>query len=190
MRQRELLREFVTAPPPVGLARLRDDIAADRRVLDRFCDHPGTVLRTYGVDADQTIALGDREKAIIRLFFDPQVVELHSRGELDRLREYILAHHPEVGIANPTDLAGAFAYVDVDVAIIAEAVAVAVAVTAIAVTGSFKSGSTVGKAIEPLAARISVLESRLASLSRLEVRLAELDRRTQQASEAANAKGR
>ena len=177
MRQRELLREFVTATPPVGLTRLRTT-SQPIAVLDSFCDHPGTVLRTYGVDADQTIALGDREKAIIRLFFDPPWPSFIA-AELDRLREYILAHHPEVGIANPTDLAGAFAYVDVDVAIIAEAVAVAVAVTAIAVTGSFRSGSTVSNAIKPLAARISVLESRLASLSRLEVRLAELERRTQ-----------
>ena len=176
----DLIAKLVTDPPPAGMHRLEANLAADAALRERFLTRPGEVLEAYGVRTATKIELGDRERALIRVFLDPEVTRLYAAGKLDRLREHIIARHPEVGLARPTDLASAIAFVDVDVAVVAEATAVAVAVVAIAVTGAFADRRRIPSAeavMADLKARLDVLEGRAGRLAVLENRLAALEAR-------------
>lgn len=181
MADKELIRKLVTDRPPEKVRDLAESLSKDPRLLKKFVDSPSSVLKEFGVEADPDIKLGDREKSMIRMFSDRGVIDLYSSGQIDKLREYIIAEFPEITIGRPGDLR-AVAVADFDVAIEVEVVAVAVAVAAVVVAGvvqldAMSRYATLEAETGLMNAKIAALEARINMVERLEAKINRMEAR-------------
>ena len=179
MADNDLMNKLVTDAPSAKLKNLSERLASDPRLLAKLVDDPAAAFKDFGITAGADVKLGNREKAMIKMFSDPDVIDLYNAGKIDRLREHILDKYREIAIVNPGDLRSV-AVADFDVAIEVEAVAVAVAVVAVVVAGAMEKASRFA-ILEAdngiLSAKIAALEARINMIDKLEAKVNRLEGR-------------
>jgi hypothetical protein len=173
------LRKIVSDTPSDKIKQLSDGLSNDPRLLAKFIDNPTGVLKEHGLETQGEVKLGNREKAMIRLFSDPEIIELYNAGKIDKLREVITDRYREVAVVNPGDMQS-IAVADFDVAIEAEVVAVAIAVVAVVVAGAVSRESRFS-IIEAengiLAAKVAALEARINLVDKLDAKITRIEKR-------------
>jgi hypothetical protein len=179
MPNSDLLRKLVSDTPSDKIKQLSDGLSSDPRLLAKFIDDPTGVLKEHGLETQGEVKLGNREKAMIRLFSDPEIIDLYNAGKIDKLRDVITNRYKEVTVVNPGDLR-ASAVADFDVAIEAEVVAVAVAVVAgvvAGVVGKESRFSIIEAENGILAAKVAALEARINLVDKLDAKISRLEQR-------------
>ena len=179
MHDSDLIRKLVSDNPPEKVRNLSERLASDPSLLEKFVDKPSAVLKDHGLAVSGDIKLGDREKAMIRMFSDPRVLEVYNSGKIDDLRAHITDKYREIVITNPGDT-HAVAVADFDVAIEVEVVAVAVAVAAIVVAGAadrFSKLATIEAEAGILSAKVAALEARVNLVDKLDAKVTRLEQR-------------
>ena len=179
MAENDLVNRLVTDKPPEKVTELSERLATDASLLEKFVARPSAVLKDYGISSPSDIKLGDREKAMIRMFSDPQVIDYYNSGKIDLLRQHIIDKYREIVVTNPGDLR-AVAVADFDVAIEVEAVAVAIAVVAVIVAGAaerFSKLATIEAEAGILSAKVAALEARINLVEKLDAKVSRLEQR-------------
>lgn len=168
----EQLRAISTRKNAAPLRTLSERLVRDQEFRAQFTREPTAALREAGVEIAADVELGPRDRLLLEMIADEEIVRLYNADRLDDLHVLVRDKYADLidpgGLVSVTD-------VDFDVIAIAEVVVVAVvAVAAIAVAAvvADRPGELVNERlrrletlndarIRVLEAKIDVLESRL-----------------------------
>lgn len=175
----KILRDVLTNAKSDQLRRLSVELSSNKALRDKLLEHPESVLKDAGIELDKEVRLGERERALIQLFLDPQIGELYTSGKIEELREHIIRRHTDLVGTDIVNVAGS-AVADFDVAIEAEVVAVAVVAVAAVAIGAVDPAARI-RILEAdagvLNARLAALEGRLKTLDLIETKINALESR-------------
>jgi hypothetical protein len=141
-----------------AVAAVAREVTTDPEQREEFLADPAAFLRRAGAEIPGDIQLTDRDRDIIRIVTDPEMVAIYQSGDVERLREHLRANYPTL-VPDPTKVAWTVA--DFEVAV--EAVVVAVGVAFVPVAPVYKV-SEVARLEAVVNARLAGQEARLRAL--------------------------
>ena len=148
-----------------NLQTLTSKLVSDTNFRASFLENPTAALKAVGISPSTPIQLNQRDKLLLKLATDSQIVSLYQSGNIAGLRQYIAANYAGLAVPGVTK---ADAAADFDVVIETEVVAVAeIAAVAIAVASAVANPAVEASQIAQIGvlnARIAALEARTAML--------------------------
>jgi hypothetical protein len=143
---------------------LESKMAASRRIMsdekqrEEFLKDPSAYLERAGIVSGRAVNLSERDKEIVKMVADPEVLAIYKSGDVARLSGYLRATYQ--GLVNDP-IRPAWTIADFEVAIEAVAVAIGVAVFDVRMMDDYSEAARIEAVLNR---RIDALEGALQAL--------------------------